>query len=73
MPEGNYLKKARKNFYLSEDVRYFIDRLAKYLGISEGAVIERAVRRYHIKKLGPYKWDDPLDPRPRNESFKIRK
>jgi hypothetical protein len=53
--EGNFLRKRRKNFFLSEDCCRYIEELAYFLGLSEGGTIETAVRelrdRYE-EKLG---------------------
>jgi hypothetical protein len=53
--EGNYLRKRRKNFFLSEDCCSYIEELAYFLGLSEGGTIETAVRELrdrHEEKLG---------------------
>lgn len=73
MPEGNYIGRGRKNYSLSGDCRYFIACLASYMGTSESGVVEEAVRQLHLKKLGRYEWDKPIDPRPRHKSFKPSK
>lgn len=71
MAEGNHLGKKAKNLRLSADVRYFINCLASYMGASESGVVEKAVRDLHIKELGPYEWDRPIDPRPWRKVFRV--
>jgi hypothetical protein len=65
MSEGNFLRKKRKNFFLSEDCCKYIEELAYFLGLSEGGAIETAIRelrdRYE-EKLGKRDCSKPKTP-----------
>ena len=60
MSEGNYLQKRRKNFFISADACKIIVELAYKFGLSEGAVIELAVREKHQKEIGEFEWSKPV-------------
>jgi hypothetical protein len=66
MSEGNYLRKKRKNFFLSEDCCRYIEELAYVLGLSEGGTIETAVRQLRDKyeeNLGKRDCSKPINAR----------
>ena len=50
--EGNWLGKARRNFYLSTTVNELIHKLSLELGISHSAVIELAAREMYARIHG---------------------
>jgi hypothetical protein len=54
MAEGNYLRKRRKSFFLSADCCQMVLDLVFKLGLSEGGVIEIAIREKYLKEIGPY-------------------
>jgi len=51
--EGNYLQKARRNFFLSGRCWMLLHNLSLELGINHSNVIEMAVRAYHQQIIGP--------------------
>ena len=61
MAEGNYLRKRRKSFFLSSDCCEMIQKLSYKLGLSEGGVIEIAVREKYKAEIGPYPYSGPIN------------
>jgi hypothetical protein len=53
MSEGNYLRKARKNFFISADCIEMMEDLSRYEGLNHSGVIEQAVRAMFEKRMGP--------------------
>lgn len=52
-PEGNVLRKGRKNYYLSNDCNRYVEEIGAREGLNESAVIEVAVRRLYEVVFGP--------------------
>lgn len=59
--EGNFLGKSRKNFFLSKDCRRYIVELCYKEGLSEGAVVEQAVRRMYEQVIGERPSSPPVN------------
>ena len=51
--EGNYLGKARRNFYISNRCWQLLHALSLELGLNHSSVLEMAVRAYHQTVIGP--------------------
>jgi hypothetical protein len=64
--EGNFLGKKRKNFFLSKDCCRYIVELCYRLGLSEGGVIELAIREKYDRTFE--KRESMRDPNPRSQT-----
>lgn len=66
MAQGNYLGKARKNFFLSRDACEMLVELAIIKGHSEGAVLETAIRKLWRSETKKRHWKRPEKPSNKN-------
>lgn len=51
--EGNYLGKARRNFYLSNRSFDLLHQLSLEYGINHSNILELAIREMYVKTFGP--------------------
>jgi DNA-binding PadR family transcriptional regulator len=59
--EGNYLRRARKTYSISERGRTLIHKLSMELAVNHSAVIELGLRRLAIETWGKVDPAKPVD------------